>query len=142
MASGEKLVQKPETITGGCVCESVRYVVTFPPDHDFAHSVSCPLADLFKHQRLRDVCSPQHASASSAAKTRAPSSSAPTSCPSPPSRSRPARRSPSTRPRRTASAASAAPAAAFSSGSATTATTPVSPSGALTRRCWKRTGRC
>lgn len=31
---------KPETITGGCVCASVRYTVTFPPDHDFTNSVS------------------------------------------------------------------------------------------------------
>ncbi|KAL7815859.1 Mss4-like protein [Trichoderma aethiopicum] len=29
---------KPETITGGCVCDSVRYTVTFPRDHDFANS--------------------------------------------------------------------------------------------------------
>jgi hypothetical protein len=32
--------EKPETITGGCVCGSVRYIVTFPPNHDFANSVS------------------------------------------------------------------------------------------------------
>ncbi|ETS03424.1 hypothetical protein M419DRAFT_7353 [Trichoderma reesei RUT C-30] len=28
----------PKNITGGCVCASVRYTVTFPPDHDFANS--------------------------------------------------------------------------------------------------------
>ncbi|UKZ74290.1 hypothetical protein TrVFT333_001952 [Trichoderma virens FT-333] len=29
---------KPATITGGCLCASVRYTVTFPPDHDFENS--------------------------------------------------------------------------------------------------------
>ncbi|KAL7816636.1 Mss4-like protein [Trichoderma gracile] len=35
MASSD---DRPKTITGGCVCASVRYTVTFPPDHDFANS--------------------------------------------------------------------------------------------------------
>ncbi|ORY60576.1 glutathione-dependent formaldehyde-activating GFA, partial [Pseudomassariella vexata] len=26
---------KPEFVTGGCLCGSVRYKVDFPPDHDF-----------------------------------------------------------------------------------------------------------
>jgi len=32
--------EKPNVIYGGCLCESVRYTVTFPPDHDFAKAVS------------------------------------------------------------------------------------------------------
>ncbi|KAL7930408.1 Mss4-like protein [Trichoderma chlorosporum] len=32
--------EKPEAITGGCLCASVRYTVTFPPDHDFANSTT------------------------------------------------------------------------------------------------------
>ncbi|KAL6893250.1 Mss4-like protein [Trichoderma evansii] len=32
--------EKPETITGGCLCGSVRYIVTFPPNHNFANSTT------------------------------------------------------------------------------------------------------
>lgn len=35
MASAEK----PTTISGGCLCEAIRYTITFPPDHDFLNSV-------------------------------------------------------------------------------------------------------
>jgi len=31
---------KPETIEGGCLCEGVRYKITFPPDHDFAKAAA------------------------------------------------------------------------------------------------------
>lgn len=34
--------EKPETVTGGCLCENIRYTVTFPPDHDFAKAVRQP----------------------------------------------------------------------------------------------------
>ncbi|KAM0258180.1 hypothetical protein ACHAQJ_003948 [Trichoderma viride] len=37
MASSNEI---PETITGGCVCGSIRYIVTFPPNHDFANSIT------------------------------------------------------------------------------------------------------
>ncbi|KAF7552084.1 hypothetical protein G7046_g7526 [Stylonectria norvegica] len=29
----------PSTITGGCLCGSIRYTVTFPPSHDFSTAV-------------------------------------------------------------------------------------------------------
>ena len=32
-------VAKPEFITGGCLCGSIRYRVDFPKDHDFEKSV-------------------------------------------------------------------------------------------------------
>ncbi|KAI0602620.1 glutathione-dependent formaldehyde-activating GFA [Biscogniauxia sp. FL1348] len=33
---------KPKSITGGCLCGSIRYRVDFPPDHDFIQSsASC-----------------------------------------------------------------------------------------------------
>ncbi|UNI24340.1 Ribonuclease P [Purpureocillium takamizusanense] len=31
---------KPLTIHGGCLCESVRYTIAFPPDHDFTKACS------------------------------------------------------------------------------------------------------
>ncbi|KEY68629.1 hypothetical protein S7711_00509 [Stachybotrys chartarum IBT 7711] len=31
---------KPGTISGGCLCGSIRYSVTFPPGHDFVESNS------------------------------------------------------------------------------------------------------
>lgn len=31
---------KPSSISGGCLCEAVRYNITFPSDHDFLKSVS------------------------------------------------------------------------------------------------------
>lgn len=31
--------EKPESITGGCLCGSIRYKVVFPKDHDFLKSV-------------------------------------------------------------------------------------------------------
>lgn len=31
---------KPTTITGGCLCGSIRYQVDFPEDHNFLKSVS------------------------------------------------------------------------------------------------------
>lgn len=40
MATG---TTKPEVIHGGCLCEGVRYKITFPPDHDFVKSVKPPL---------------------------------------------------------------------------------------------------
>lgn len=33
---------KPHVVQGGCLCGSVRYTITFPPDHDFASSVCAP----------------------------------------------------------------------------------------------------
>jgi hypothetical protein len=32
----------PKFVTGGCVCNSLRYRVDFPTDHDFEKSVSFP----------------------------------------------------------------------------------------------------
>ncbi|OAA42764.1 Mss4-like protein [Metarhizium rileyi] len=31
---------KPKAITGGCLCEGVRYKITFPPDHNFTAQCS------------------------------------------------------------------------------------------------------
>ncbi|KAJ6439282.1 glutathione-dependent formaldehyde-activating enzyme domain-containing protein [Purpureocillium lavendulum] len=31
--------EKPKTISGGCLCESVRYTITVPPDHDFDDAI-------------------------------------------------------------------------------------------------------
>lgn len=31
---------KPSSITGGCLCGSIRYRVDFPPTHDFISAVS------------------------------------------------------------------------------------------------------
>ncbi|OAA55626.1 Mss4-like protein [Cordyceps fumosorosea ARSEF 2679] len=30
----------PTTVSGGCLCEGVRYTITFPPDHDFLRAAS------------------------------------------------------------------------------------------------------
>ncbi|GJN73889.1 glutathione-dependent formaldehyde-activating enzyme domain-containing protein [Purpureocillium lilacinum] len=35
MASSDK----PKTISGGCLCGSVRYTITVPPDHDFDDAI-------------------------------------------------------------------------------------------------------
>ncbi|POR34172.1 Uncharacterized protein TPAR_05623 [Tolypocladium paradoxum] len=42
---------KPKTITGRCLCESVRYTITFPPDRDFANAVR-PSPSL-RHRTIR-----------------------------------------------------------------------------------------
>lgn len=31
--------ETPTSITGGCLCEALRYKITFPPNHDFAKAV-------------------------------------------------------------------------------------------------------
>jgi hypothetical protein len=36
----------PKFVTGGCVCNSLRYHVDFPADHDFEKSVSFPIYHL------------------------------------------------------------------------------------------------
>jgi hypothetical protein len=36
----------PKFVTGGCVCNSLRYRVDFPTDHDFEKSVSFPICHL------------------------------------------------------------------------------------------------
>ncbi|KAJ2901898.1 glutathione-dependent formaldehyde-activating GFA [Zalerion maritima] len=38
MSSETPTFTKPQTITGGCLCGSVRYRVDFPEDHDFIAS--------------------------------------------------------------------------------------------------------
>ncbi|KAM0426417.1 hypothetical protein ACHAPT_008464 [Fusarium lateritium] len=36
MSSSTSLDPTPKTITGGCLCSSIRYKITFPESHDFA----------------------------------------------------------------------------------------------------------
>jgi hypothetical protein len=38
--SSETKNPRIESVQGGCLCEAVRYTITFPPDHDFSKSVS------------------------------------------------------------------------------------------------------
>ena len=40
MTSSNNEYPKPKYVTGGCLCESLRYRIDFPEDHDFEKSVS------------------------------------------------------------------------------------------------------
>ncbi|KAJ7700246.1 hypothetical protein B0H14DRAFT_3034301 [Mycena olivaceomarginata] len=47
-------MQKPETITGGCNCEGVRYRVDFSPNHDWERGVRVP--SLANAPNVRKMC--------------------------------------------------------------------------------------
>lgn len=41
------MTDKPSSITGGCLCEGIRYTMTFPDNHDFTKSVRAVFCTLY-----------------------------------------------------------------------------------------------
>ena len=48
--SSEAKNPRIEAVQGGCLCEAIRYTITFPPDHDFSKSVSIVAHPLILNQ--------------------------------------------------------------------------------------------
>lgn len=46
---------RPAEIKGGCLCEAVRYKITFPTDHKFENGVSLPLFPIVLRNTSCDI---------------------------------------------------------------------------------------